>query len=231
MIYSIKSKIRQLIRSEPNIYKTYLYFRMGYTYKLPNKNTDLHLTGYQRSGNTFAAEILKNIFSKYNFVTHIHGIASIKSALKYKVPVIVLFRNPMDSVLSSIVKRVDGKGEDLQTAILYDLDEYYYYYSYVLKNSDKIKVFHFTDLKNNPEKLIRLVADQLDTETPNDSDITNTVKLSYEGLNGDSRKDGDRNMPSKYKENKKKDFIQYVQNTKKMTKCESAYQSLLKIGE
>ena len=207
MIDNMKSKIRQLVRSEPNVYKVFLYFKNGYTYKLPNENTDLHLTGYQRSGNTFAAEIIENIFSEYKFVTHFHSIASIKSALKNNVPVVVLFRNPMDSVLSSIVKRVDGTGENLRTAITYDLDEYFHYYSYILNNSDKIKIFHFIDLKNNPEKLIRLVSDQLNIQTPDDSQITNAVTLSYENLNSDNRKDGDRNMPSQYKENKKKETL------------------------
>ena len=160
MIDKIKSKIRQLIRSKPNIYKIFLYFKNGYSYKLPNKSTDLHLTGYQRSGNTFAAEIIANIFPNHTIVTHFHSIASIKSAFKHDVPVIVLIRNPLDSVLSSIVKRVDGQGENINTAIAYDLDEYYYYYSYVLNHSDKIKIFHFTQLKDNPGNLIRLVAEQ-----------------------------------------------------------------------
>ncbi len=227
MIDKIKSKIRQIIRSEPNIYKIFLYFKNGYTYKLPNKNTDIHLTGYQRSGNTFATKIIENIFSEYTFVTHFHSISSIKSAFNYDVPVIVLIRNPVDSVLSSVVKRIDGRDENLRTAITYDLDEYYQYYSYVLKHHDKIKIFHFLDLKNNPEKLIKLVADQLNIKTLDDSQINNAVKLSYENLNDDKRKDGDRNMPSQYKENKKKELLKYVKDNEMMNKCEQVYKSLL----
>ena len=42
----------------------------------------------------------------------------------------------------------------------------------------------------------------MNCQAPDVLRMDNAVKFSYENLNGDKRNDGDRNMPSEYKERK-----------------------------
>jgi len=67
MFNNIFLKTRLLIRSNPILYKYFLFFRnkKGYEY-FPDKNTDFQITGYPRSANTFASDVLKEFFSKKN---------------------------------------------------------------------------------------------------------------------------------------------------------------------
>ncbi|MDY0133184.1 MAG: hypothetical protein RBR53_11020 [Desulforegulaceae bacterium] len=103
--------LRSFIRKSPLLYTFYLFLRFkGKYYKLPDRYTDIHITAFQRSGNTFAANLVKRVLPDKKIVTHIHTIASLKKALKYDIPVIVLIRDPKQSIPSSLLKRIEGGG-------------------------------------------------------------------------------------------------------------------------
>jgi hypothetical protein len=225
----VKSKIRLLIRSNPIIFRIYIVLTNGHPDRLPDKTTMLHVTGYQRSGNTFSKRIIERIFPDYNIATHIHCKASIKIAFKHNIPVIILIRSPRDSICSSILRRMEGNINDVATAIQYDLDEYFNYYSYVLWNLDRLKVIDFADLINSPINLIVLVEKLLNLEELNEDEARMNIQFVFDELNNSSRNDGYRNMPSVYKEEQKKKLLKCIQHNYMFNKCEFVYREIKRV--
>lgn len=65
---------------------------------------ELVLEGFPRSGNTFLASLMRQAAPDLNFSHHTHLIANLERAKREKLPAVVLFRNPLDSVSSLVVK-------------------------------------------------------------------------------------------------------------------------------
>ncbi len=67
-----------------------------------NRQTQICIEGFQRSGNTF----FKRLFSSHNknvkVAHHNHSSASIKKAIKRGIPIIVLVRHPLGAISSLI---------------------------------------------------------------------------------------------------------------------------------
>lgn len=223
----ITSNFRQLIRSNVTLYKLFLKVKSGYQYKFPTDNTDLHLTGYQRSGNTYTGNYCKVLFQEFKIVTHFHTISSLKSAFKYNVPVAVLIRHPEGAIMSSIVKRIDGMGLSYEKATKYDLNDYIDYYSYVLKNIERISLIKFEDAINHESKVVETVAKLLEVQCPDIQDINDALMETKEHMNSDLRNDGDRNMPSQYKEKKKDEIRKKVEENLKYQECVKLYDKLI----
>lgn len=71
---------------------------------LPGKGTDCHMTGFPRTANTYTRHLVRSLYPNRDVVTHIHTIASLRRAIKYSIPLVVIFRNPLDSVVSLALK-------------------------------------------------------------------------------------------------------------------------------
>lgn len=144
------NELRNFIKSSPIIYPFYINRIRRLNIDFPNEKTDFHLTGFPRSANTYCRQIVKEVFPELNIVSHIHTIASLKKALKHKVPIALLLRSPL-STTSSMLMKFDYKKEE---EVLYD---YIKYHNFVLKNIKEIKIFRFEEVIESPLKLIDFI--------------------------------------------------------------------------
>ncbi len=215
---AIQSKIRILIRKNPTLFKIWLSIMVGENH-FPSKQDDLHLTGYQRSGNTFAMRLLKKAMPCTKICTHLHTISSIKIALRYGIPVVVLIREPSQAIASSILKRVDAKDFSMELAIAYDIDEYLEYYSFVLENVNRLTLVDFDFLTKEPENFISLVNSKIPNVTIEPSNIEAIINDVINSLKNDKREDGDRNFRSKYKDSKKEEILNIIGENYKLKEC------------
>ena len=88
--------IRRFIRNNALLYPIYVEkILRNYETKFPDQETDLHLTGFPRSGITYCMNILRVAFPKIEISTHIHTTASLKLSKRFAVPTIILLRNPL----------------------------------------------------------------------------------------------------------------------------------------
>ena len=98
LVYIMVS-IRRIIRNSQLLYPMYVRWiirnRMAV---FPSLQTDLHLTGFPRSANTYCYNILKVAFSSLSLRAHIHTTASIQLALRFQVPTLV--RDPVSTCCS-----------------------------------------------------------------------------------------------------------------------------------
>jgi len=108
--------MKRLIKSNPFLFK--LWFELyrknrGIKKNYFNHKTKFLLDGYPRSGNTFAASLVKYIFGKEVFVHHFHAIAPIKIALRKDIPVYILIRDPKEAITSNYLKTFALKNKDV----------------------------------------------------------------------------------------------------------------------
>ena len=104
--------MKRLIKSNPFLFK--LWFELyrknrGVEISYFNHKTKFLLDGYPRSGNTFAASLVKYIYGKDVFVHHFHAIAPIKIALRKDIPVFILIRDPKEAITSYYLKMIISK--------------------------------------------------------------------------------------------------------------------------
>ncbi len=142
--------LRDLIKSNSYIYPIYInkIRRLGIDF--PNKSTDLHLTGFPRSANTYCKQLVNEVFPELNTVTHIHTVASLKIALKNNTKVILLLRSPL-STTTSLMMKYDYK---TVCSVLYD---YMKYHEYVVQNKEAIDIFTFEEVISSPYNLINFI--------------------------------------------------------------------------
>ena len=151
--------MKRLIKSNPFLFK--LWFELyrknrGIKKNYFNHKTKFLLDGYPRSGNTFAASLVKYIFGKEVFVHHFHAIAPIKIALRKDIPVYILIRDPKEAITSNYLKTFALKNKDIPREINETLlkkltIEYSNYYKFVYKKRNKIEIIIFKDLISRPE--------------------------------------------------------------------------------
>lgn len=148
----------------PILYLNYLrlFKRINPTI-LPNLDSKFIITGFPRSGNTYISDIIKFNFPDIEFSHHIHTLAPIKMGLKKEIPVIILIRNPIDSISSLYLKLYINKNhnERKKNKILKILIERYInYHEYIIQKKLK-NVYEFDDIIKYSEDFILNICEKL----------------------------------------------------------------------
>ena len=85
--------------------RTHLYFCNGRFFKIKkffiNKNTDLVIEGFPRSGNSFLEAFFKILNKNIIWAHHTHRVAQVKRGSKKNLPVILLIRDPSEATKSA----------------------------------------------------------------------------------------------------------------------------------
>jgi hypothetical protein len=160
--------IRRMIRNNSVLYPLYIkHVLRNSRVAFPESDTDLHLTGFPRSANTYCFNIIDVAFPELNIITHLHTIASIKLAMRHNVPTIVVIREPVATCCSLLIMlerpvtpRLTGKY----------LKDYIDYHQFVLEHRRVLQLMRFEDVVKSPEFVIRQVLARLGI-TMSDEDI------------------------------------------------------------
>lgn len=220
--------LRHIIRANPTMYWLWLHARFGYSHKLPDRRTDLHIDGFQRSGNTFSTTLLRNTFPDKKIVSHFHAIASLKLAIRYGVPIIVVIRDPAEAIASSIVKRVQGMGQPHARSVAYDLEGYTSYYRFVLKHRNKIDVVVFEDFIRNPFLVVSAGARLMSVDCPSPEDMDRARKDVLKYLESDDRPAANNTLGSPEKTALKVNALAEISGTRQFREAKETYQAVCK---
>lgn len=149
--------LRQLIRQSPFLYRLYLTV-MGVRQRsvFPNRQTDLHLTGFPRSANTFATRLVQQAAPSIRLSTHIHAVASLQLALRFSVPIIVLIREPTAAISSGILR--SGVQPGPSVALTRWLADYSNYYRFVARHLDAVRLCRFETVTQTPHVFLEHLA-------------------------------------------------------------------------
>lgn len=105
-----------------------------------NKKTQLVIDGFPRSANTFAVLAFEQAQeNKVSIAHHMHVPAQIIRAAEYRIPSLVLIRNPKDAVASYVMKRPKLKISDA-------IKSYTRFYKVVQKYSDSYVMATFEEV-------------------------------------------------------------------------------------
>ena len=151
--------MRRFIRQNAFLYPLYIKkILRNQEVEFPSSKTNLHATGFPRSGNTYCMNIIQNTFPELKISTHIHTIASLKLAIKYKVPTIILLREPKQACISLSLLYKNISKEKTSSQILLD---YIQYHKFILRNIKNFKILLFEEIISSPEFIIKSLADFL----------------------------------------------------------------------
>lgn len=151
--------LRRFIRNSSILYPLYVkYILRNDTVDFPDASTELHLTGFPRSANTYCYNILKVVFPSLILRTHIHTTASIKLALRHRVPTLVLVRDPVSTCCSLLLKHhLEPSPKEVESL----LKDYIEYHDFVSSNKERFRILKFEDVVSSPGFIVRSVSEYL----------------------------------------------------------------------
>ena len=154
--------MRRYIRNSPFLYPLYVrYVLRNRTAIFPCASIDLHLTGFPRSANTYCYNILEVAFPSLSLSTHIHTTASIKLALQFNVPTLVLVRGPVSTCCSLLLKHhIEPTATEIESLLL----DYIEYHDFVLQEREVFGIIRFEDAVSSPDYIIRVVCQRLELD-------------------------------------------------------------------
>ena len=223
--------VKSFISRNKSLYTAYYHLYIRHKYKrLPwfSKETQIYYDGYPRSGNTFLDYIFRNVFKKIKSTHHFHKIAPIKIAFDKQIPVFILIRKPFDAITSYYLKyyskKESGLPEKVNIKLLDQLTtDYIRYYEFVIKKKDELNIIQFDDLISNPYEIIYKIGKSIDQEYEEDD-----IKSALLTFKGTTDKLGS-SKPNAYKQKKKLDLTEYLNETKNYSKAIKIYEKIIQL--
>ena len=104
-IDSIKQQVQLHAGKHPLPFYSLLGLRRKYRELAVSKATQLVIEGFPRSGNTFAVVAFRQAQQEsISIASHLHAPAQVIRAVRWEIPTLVLIRNPVDAVLSLVIR-------------------------------------------------------------------------------------------------------------------------------
>jgi hypothetical protein len=104
-IDSIKQQVQLHAGKHPLPFYSLLGLRRKYRELAVSKATQLVIEGFPRSGNTFAVVAFRQAQQEsISIASHLHAPAQVIRAVRLEIPTLVLIRNPVDAVLSLVIR-------------------------------------------------------------------------------------------------------------------------------
>lgn len=146
-------RVRRTVRASPLLYRAYLRISgKGERAVFPGPGVDLHLTGFPRSANTYATRLVEHAAPGLRLSTHIHAVASLRLALRHRVPTLVLLRDPLSAVASGLVRAGAAPGDEPVTSRW--LGDYMAYHAFIARHRDRIRLLPFETVTRDPGRLL-----------------------------------------------------------------------------
>lgn len=152
----IRFSIKNLIMNSESLYLPYSRFKSpDFTV---DKNFDITIEGFMRSGNTFAYYQFKDANKNLNIAHHRHSNTQITFSVRNKIPTLLLIRNPIDVIVSTYIF-FDKKIPEKQIA-----KSWIQFYRPLIKLREEIIISDFNNTINNFAKTVEQVNEFYKTE-------------------------------------------------------------------
>ena len=151
--------IRAVVSVHPPLYLPFArwrYRRAGEN-RIVDRDTELVIEGFQRSGNTFAVVAFETSQGRpMRTAHHLHAAAQIVAAVRMRVPTLALIRDPAETVLSHMVRE---PGVSARQA----LSNWIRFYEAVVPLRDRVVVADFAEVTTDFGAVIRVVNSRFGT--------------------------------------------------------------------
>ncbi|MHA1384503.1 MAG: hypothetical protein ACTSR3_12175 [Candidatus Helarchaeota archaeon] len=167
LYYSIASKMNPRIR------------RLGV-----NRMTDLVITGYPRSGNSFAVLAFQHAQRMdVNVAHHLHVPAQVIRGVKLKIPTLVLIRKPQNAILSVLLRQPQMLPAEA-------IKNYIWFYKTIFKFRNSIVIGTFEQIIEDYGKVIKRINNKFGTRFSIFKHTEKNVKNVFNQIEEINRKEG-----------------------------------------
>lgn len=118
-----------------------------FTRYLVSKRTDVVVEGFPRSGNTWLTEFMR-YKTDLTIASHIHYPFMVRDGIRYKIPVYLVVRHPLESISSLMVR---DRSYTVESAVYY----YLAFHNDILKYVHDIRVISFEKVTQELDVLSR----------------------------------------------------------------------------
>jgi len=148
----IKNRVRLIVAKYPILYIPLK--KLQGKYGIIDKNTEIVIEGYPRCANSFAEAAFRVSQNRnVNIAHHTHAPAQVVAAVRKRIPVILVFRNPDDAVVSRIIRE---KNISLKQAY----KEYIWFYQSIYHIIDRCVLSNFETTTKSFGCIIQKVNDK-----------------------------------------------------------------------
>ncbi len=155
-LYSAAAEIRAWLRSCSITYVACARIARA-KFQFVDNATELCLEGFPRCGNSFAVSLLNRAAPGLRVAHHTHSVANVKKALKWGIPVFITIREPLDALVSYVVRRNVIRGANTHKQIVFGSIDYARFYEYVAQNKDNLVTMDFFEITQKPSHFLASV--------------------------------------------------------------------------
>ena len=184
----------------------YFFKRINFFSNALNKNHEVFITGFPRSGNTFLTRLTRCLFPGVRLTSHLHTVAALKNAKRLNIKFIVVKRKKLDCIPSLVLKN-KRKIISRETYMKLLSDRYDRFYDYA--ESHAALVVDFEELTKNPGLVVKEISSHLGRELP--QEITPFIDIVQRSLFIDSRDPLISTYPNIEKQRAKKELVSLME--------------------
>jgi hypothetical protein len=98
-------ELRRMISPYPGLFLSLMRRRPGHDGHVLDPSTEIMIEGAPRSGNTFAVAAFEHAQGRpVSIARHLHGAGHVLAAIEQGVPILVVCRDPRDSITSQVIR-------------------------------------------------------------------------------------------------------------------------------
>jgi hypothetical protein len=205
-----------------------MYKRVIGTYSpetCPDKSISAFVTSWGRSGNTYSAEIVKRLYADLRVGSHAHSIASLKCANRSCVPILLIFREPLQTIASFVVKQRHLLATSNDYAVYSSVRDYCEYHSYALKLCGRAVYIPFKDVIDEPQILVDAM-ESFGFLRPSAAELIAVHDDVMAFLRSDSRSPEKRQLGSPEKDDSKSKLFDLIRRDRNWSRALSVFSQL-----
>ncbi len=227
----LKFSVRLYLGRYPNLFFPIYGIKKTNKDLFISKETQLVVSAYPRTANTFFVVALEQIQTKpISIAHHLHVPALALEAIKRGLPTVILIRNPKEAIISLVIR-------ENHITLNQAINAYKAFYQCLLVHKNKILIAHFSAIINDLPSIITNINSRFNLNLNNYSQgnkLNNeTVFKEIENINKSFNKNSlIETMVSRPSETRKKIQYNYQEklNSKKyrnkLQKCDAIYTDL-----
>ncbi|MFK7888594.1 MAG: hypothetical protein AB8G16_17170 [Gammaproteobacteria bacterium] len=187
--------------------------------------TDICIDGYPRSANSFSVRMFRQANPGATVAHHTHSIANLRYSIKHAIPTVVLIRQPLDAIASSVIAHKDQNIE-------LEVSRYVDFYDWVAQHRDRIVMAEFNDVIHNMNAIIGSVNQKfktsfssLDDVAEADAQVKQDIEQRFDRL-GQNEMSHIKPIPTKSRDEEKMRLRVAVENHSGFARAQSLYDLL-----
>lgn len=221
----VKENIRLRVANKPSLFPALQKATgIGEYNKFCSKKDDICIEGYPSSANSFLYNVLKRVRDDISVSHHTHSIANIKRALSYDVPVVVVFRDPLESISSTVYR--------FEKTIYAQIIRYLNFYEYVVGESDSILLISFKQVTQKTSNTVRKIEKYSEISLPfqNMEKVEKNVKQYIKTWSKKNKSNRGGNLPSKNKDIEKNKIKEKINQMERSAEARELYHKLIEVS-